>query len=202
MKIFENLDLKDLENEIWKNILDYENNYQISNSGRIKSLKFGKEKILKQIKDNYNYFFINLCKNGKSKIKYIHHLVYETFKGKLEEGYDAHHINENKEDNFVGNLESKPHNEHSSFHNKNKIVSEETKKKISKSGKGRAVTEETRIKIKGKNNPNYKITNQKIIDIRIDIEKKLSQRKIANKYDVSQTTVSSIKTGKVRELYE
>lgn len=47
--------------EIWKDIEGYEG-YKISNYGNVKSLKFGKEKILKPIKDKYGYLQVILCK--------------------------------------------------------------------------------------------------------------------------------------------
>jgi hypothetical protein len=191
IKIFENLDINDLENEIWKDILDYEGDYQVSNIGRVKSLKFGKERILKQSKDNTGYFQVCLCKNGISKPKKVHRLVFETFKEKLKDGYDAHHINEDKEDNFVDNLESKPHSDHSRDHNKGKKHSYESKKKMS----------ENHIDYKGENNPNFGkgITNQKIIEINTDIEKgELTQKEMTKKHEVSQSTIYKIKYKKLR----
>ena len=53
--------------EIWKDKKDYEGHYQVSNWGRVKSIKFGKERILKLTKDKDGYFFVNLYKNNKSK---------------------------------------------------------------------------------------------------------------------------------------
>ena len=38
---------KEYLNEIWKPIKGYEGLYEVSNFGRIKSLKFGKERIIK-----------------------------------------------------------------------------------------------------------------------------------------------------------
>jgi len=55
MKIYENLDINDLNGEIWKIIIDF-SNYQISNLGRIKRVIHDrwnhKLKILKQQKNN------------------------------------------------------------------------------------------------------------------------------------------------------
>jgi hypothetical protein len=196
MKLWENVNDPILENEIWKTIEDFPE-YQVSNIGRVKSFKCHKEMILKQSK-NSGYLFVNLCKNGKYKPKFVHRLVYETYKKKLEEGYDSHHINENKEDNYVENLESKPHKKHTEDHHKGKKRSEESKKKMSK-----PKSEETKKKMsenkKGENNPNFGkgISNQKIIDIQSDIEKGDStQVEMAKKYGVCQATISAIKTGK------
>jgi hypothetical protein len=211
MKIFENLDINDLDGEIWKDILDYEGEYQVSNIGRVKSFKKYRgtnERISKQNKNNTGRFGIKLFKNGKGKYKQVHRLVHEAHIGKLEEGYDAHHINGDEEDNFVENLESKEHRKHTSDHHRGKIISENTKKMMRESKKGKIVSEETKNKIsknhadfKGKNNPNYGkgISNQKIIDIQIDIEKgDLIQQEIAKKYGVCRNTISNIKTGIIK----
>jgi hypothetical protein len=201
MKIFENLDINDLDGEIWKDILDYEGDYQVSSIGRIKSFKYDKinGKIRKQYKDNDNYLTINLSKNGKKKTKKVHRLVYETFKEKLEEGYDAHHISENKEDNFVDNLEPKPHSEHSRDHNKGKIILEETRNKIRDYNKGKNHSEKTRKKM-SENNLN-RLSNQKYIDIKIDIKQgDLTQRQMASKHGVVHSTISKIKRRIKNEL--
>ena len=53
-----------MENEVWKDIPDYEGLYQVSNLGRIKSLNFnktGKEKIMKPRTGN-RYYMIALWK--------------------------------------------------------------------------------------------------------------------------------------------
>jgi len=59
-----------MENEIWKNIKEFNGNYQISNYGRIKSFKHNcgiKEKILKNAKDGDGYFIIRLYKIEREK---------------------------------------------------------------------------------------------------------------------------------------
>lgn len=73
--------------EQWKNINGYENLYQISNYGRIKSLQkwdvnrgyIKREKILKPTSNGKNYLIISLRKNKKRKNFYIHRLVAEHF---------------------------------------------------------------------------------------------------------------------------
>jgi len=67
--------------EIWKTIPGYEN-YQVSNLGRVKSLKFNrgkKEKIMKEKKSTNGYLNIGLRKDNKSKLFMIHRLVYLVF---------------------------------------------------------------------------------------------------------------------------
>lgn len=53
--------------EIFKDIDGYEGLYQVSNFGNIKSLKYGKEKILKHCENRYGYLTVTLTKNKKRK---------------------------------------------------------------------------------------------------------------------------------------
>lgn len=69
--------LENLPGEMWKDIPDYEGDYQESNFGRTKSLKFGKEKILKPSFHETGYLRIHLAKKGKGKNFYPHRLVAE-----------------------------------------------------------------------------------------------------------------------------
>jgi hypothetical protein len=92
--------------EIWKDIEGYDSMYQISNKGRVRSLKFGKERILKQYEHN-GYYNVKLAKQGKAKTYNIHKLVAMAF---LNHVPDKHfividHINGDKADNFVENLQ-------------------------------------------------------------------------------------------------
>jgi len=93
--------------EIFKDIPGYECAYQISNLCIVKSLKFGKERILKQTEDIYGYLFVILCKNGKLKNWKIHQLMMMTFKGHKPCGMKlvVNHINFIKTDNRLCNLE-------------------------------------------------------------------------------------------------
>jgi hypothetical protein len=202
VKIFENLDLQDLENETWKDILDYESDYQVSNIGRVKSFKKWRGincRILKQIKNKKTgYFQIKLFENGRYETKRTHRLVYETFKEKLEEGYDAHHINEDKEDNYVENLESKPHSEHTGDHHIGKHHSNETRKKISKnhadiSGKNNPNFEKY---LYGENTSNHKLNNKKVIQIKMLFKLGFKNKEISNIYKVCEMTIYHIRIGK------
>ena len=93
--------------EIWKDIKGYENIYQISNKGNVKSLgnnKTKKEKILKPSVDKGGYMFICLHKNGVKKKYLVHRLVAEAFYGRIPQGMQVNHINEIKSDNRLENL--------------------------------------------------------------------------------------------------
>ena len=90
--------------EIWKDIENYENLYQISNLGRIKSLCFNKIKILKP-HNNRGYYDVTLYKNGKHKQHKIHRLVASAFLINNEQKTCVNHKDGNKTNNNVDNLE-------------------------------------------------------------------------------------------------
>ncbi len=95
MEIYENLDLNDLDGEIWKEVDGYDGDYFISNFGRVKSFKKLPEKIISPCKDSYGYFQVHLCNNGKRKNKFIHILLFESFNNyKLKKNECIHHIDE------------------------------------------------------------------------------------------------------------
>lgn len=89
--------------EEWKDIEGYPD-YMVSNQGRIKSLRFGKEKILKLKVDKYGYNIICLYKNKKQKYISVHRLVAQTFIPNTENKLCVDHINTDKLDNRVENL--------------------------------------------------------------------------------------------------
>lgn len=93
--------------EIWENIKGYEGVYQVSNFGRVKSFKLGKENILKEISISTGYKGVNLYKNGILLKKTVHQLVAEAFLGHTPCGMELviNHINFDKTDNRVDNLE-------------------------------------------------------------------------------------------------
>ena len=91
--------------EIWRTIKGYENIYEVSDKGRVRSLKFGKERILKpQIATN-GYLQVSLCKNGEMKRCLVHRLVSQTFIPNPDNLPEVNHKDENKENNSVHNLE-------------------------------------------------------------------------------------------------
>ena len=92
------------ENEIWKDIPNYEGLYQASNMGRIKSFYGLKEKILKPKISHNGYYRVALFKNSIRKFYQVHRLVYEAFNGQIPEGLQVNHINEIKTDNSPSNL--------------------------------------------------------------------------------------------------
>ena len=94
-----------MENEVWKDIEEYEGLYQVSNQGRVKSLWFGKEKILKPEKVRNGYLLVGLWKNGKPKMYQVHRLVALTFLPNPNNLPEVNHKDEDKTNNCVDNLE-------------------------------------------------------------------------------------------------
>lgn len=94
--------------EIWKNIEEYPN-YQVSNMGRVKRLSTGyyrrTEKILKPQLQNNGYLHIKLSQKDKTKCILVHRLVAQVFIPNPNNLPQVNHINEDKTDNRVENLE-------------------------------------------------------------------------------------------------
>lgn len=90
--------------EIWKPIEGYGNSYEASNYGNVKSLNYnktGKEQILKQFENTGGYMQVFL---GKGNEPLVSVLIYETFIGPIPKGMQVNHIDENKRNNAVWNL--------------------------------------------------------------------------------------------------
>ncbi len=99
-----------MENEIWKDIPNYERLYQVSNFGNIKKLsnnKTIKEKILKPLITKYGYLYVGLYKNKKVKNTKIHILVAITFLKYIpsENLMEINHKDNNRSNNKLDNLE-------------------------------------------------------------------------------------------------
>ena len=90
--------------EIWKHIEGYDGDYQVSNQGRVMSLKFGKIRMLKLSTNRYGYFCVNLYKRGGIKSLYVARLVAQAFLPDWDESLEVDHINGKKKENHVENL--------------------------------------------------------------------------------------------------
>ena len=98
--------------EIWMPVRGYEDLYEVSNLGRVRSLNYrhtGKTKERKAWKYMNGYLQVQLCKDGKVKHHLVHRLVWEAFcceipewtRGKLQ----INHLDEDKTNNNIFNLE-------------------------------------------------------------------------------------------------
>jgi frataxin-like iron-binding protein CyaY len=95
--------------EIWKDIPNYEGIYQASDLGRIKSFKRNKVKILKQLENTRGYLRVTLYdKNANNRTIVTHALVAMAFldyKPNKKQDFVIDHINNNKLDNRLINLQ-------------------------------------------------------------------------------------------------
>ena len=91
--------------EEWKELKESQGKYLISNYGRVKSLKSGREKILKTRKTHDGYLRYSLSFQGKAKTMRAHRLVAEYFIDNPFNKPTVNHIDGNKENNRVDNLE-------------------------------------------------------------------------------------------------
>lgn len=136
--------MENFENEIWKDIPEFEGYYQASTLGRVKSLDRvvecvdSKRKLtikgkIKLSQKRGNYRVIQLCKNGCIKQFTVHKLIYTTFLGNVPEGCEINHKDENPSNNALSNLEAVTHRENMNWGTRNERVSEKmTNGKLSK----------------------------------------------------------------------
>lgn len=88
--------------EIWKDIQGYEGLYQISNFGRVKN---SKDFIMRQKASKDGYIRIQLYKDKKYVVKYVHILVASAFIPNTNHKSEVNHIDADKSNNNVNNLE-------------------------------------------------------------------------------------------------
>lgn len=136
--------------QIWKEIKGYEGLYEISNYGEVRSLdrcivksngvkQHKKGRMMVPVKNSDGYLIIKLSKNKKRKSIAVHRLVAEAFidyPADESKVYEVNHIDCNRENNNVDNLEWITHidNVRYSIKNKNHFCTRN---------------------LFGKNNPNY-----------------------------------------------
>lgn len=136
--------------EIWKPVKDFEGLYEVSNMGNVRSLNYrctGEIKILKPGKDKRGYLKVNLYKSSKYSSKRVHRLVATAFIPNLDNKTQVNHIDGNKQNNTVSNLEWCTNSENMQHAWRTGLRNEETKRKISESLKGKHHTEETKKKM-------------------------------------------------------
>lgn len=159
--------------EIWRDILEYEGIYQISNFGKVKSFaryKIGKLIYLKE--DKYGYYTVQLHNNKIRKWVLVHRLVATAFISNPDNKPQVNHKNGVKKCNFDWNLEwaTNSENQRHSFH------------------------ELGRVSLKGEAHPSCKLTKSQIQEIKRLLNKNsVSQGIIGKMYDISQSQISRIK---------
>lgn len=153
--------------EQWRDVIGFEDLYEVSNHGNVRSKTT--QKIKKQtINKNDTRPYLGLHKNGKCTIMRPHKLVLEAFVGKRPAGMECCHNDGNPFNNHIGNLRwDTPKNNHA-----DKIRHGTTNR--------------------GEQCGTAKLTLEQVRKIRIDNR---LQKVIAQEYGVLQNTISRIKNG-------
>lgn len=160
------------QNTIWKDIESYEGVYQISNFAEVRSFKTGTWRTLKAREDGLGYKMVTLCKSGVSRNYKIHRLIMQSFKPNKCNKSQVNHLNGNKSDNRLENLEWATPSENLLHAYKNNL-------NYAKSGVDCNLT---------------KLTEEEVKSIRLLlVEGSLTQKAIANKFKVSPTAIYCIK---------
>jgi len=158
--------------EIWKDIPNYEGVYQVSNIGRVKSLKSGEEKLLKPQKHRDGYMQVGLYKEGVGKLFKVHRLVMLAFVS--ESDLQVNHINGIKTDNHLENLEY--------------CTGSQNIKHAFNTG--------LHVPIKGEKHGRSKLTRACVERIKYG-HQGMTQKEIAKIYGITQTQVSRIRLGRL-----
>lgn len=129
--------------EIWKDIPHYEGLYQVSNQGRVWSVR--KNRLMKQSPNAYGYLKVCLYNQyGKSRVETVHRLVALAFINQPTGCNVVNHLDENRLNNCVENLEWTTIKENVNYGTsrqrqaqkmKGHTVSEETRQKMSEARK-------------------------------------------------------------------
>lgn len=167
--------------EIWIPIKGYEETHEVSNTGKVRSVDRmipqgvherklnGKE--LTQFKTNDGYSIISLSRDASCKTKIVHRLVAINFIPNSENKPHVNHLDGNKTNNHVSNLEWATISENAIHAFKNKL----------------------RVSPFGVDNGNSKMTDESIKEIRRLLNNGTTQVCVAKMFSISQSTVSSIK---------
>ena len=108
-----------------KDIIGYENLYAVTEDGQVWSYK--SKKFLKPFDNGHGYLYVSLLKNNQRKNCRVHRLVAEAFLPNPNNKPQVDHINRNRRQNNVSNLEW--------------VSSSENNKRSRKKGLSKPVTE-------------------------------------------------------------
>lgn len=170
-----------IEKEIWKDIPGYEGRYQISDSGKVKSLaRVSKSKypggnpvkmrILKSTINPGGYEVVILCKDAKTKCIGIHRLIATAFIPTINGKDHINHKNGNRLDNTIENLEwctNQENQTHSWKHN-------------------------SRQPLRGENNGHAKIKPEDVVEIRRLRSEGYTYIEIGKRFNLSRPSVQDI----------
>lgn len=114
-----------MNEENLKDIPGFEGLYAATKCGKIWSYA---SKRFKDQQDRKGYRKVMLFKNGKCYNRYVHRLVWETYRGPIPKGMEINHLNEIRDDNRLENLELVTHYQNLMYGNRTKKHSESLKR--------------------------------------------------------------------------
>ena len=106
-----------MKGEVWRDVINYEDYYQVSNLGNLRSKdrqinttgcvkkSTKRAKLLKLNTTNGGYKFFLFVKNKERKMMLIHRVVYNRFCGEIPKNLEVDHINSIRDDNRLCNLQ-------------------------------------------------------------------------------------------------
>lgn len=96
------------DKEIWKSIPGF-SDYEVSNMGMVRSLKWRRIRILRPATNRLGYLCVLLYEDGKSFFLKIHKLVMLAFVGPCPDGMEVCHSDGSRTDNRLSNLRYDTH---------------------------------------------------------------------------------------------
>lgn len=103
------------EIEQWRPVVGYEGVYAVSDHGRVMRLagseRVKENRIVKQGNNGRGYMFVRLWAGNKQEHRYVHRLVMQSFVSECPKGITVNHIDGNKANNHLNNLEYATHSE-------------------------------------------------------------------------------------------
>ena len=174
--------------ETWKNVIGYETFYQVSNFGNVRSLDrivnkpngvsyMRKGKLCVQSKSNLGYLTVGFTVNNVKVNKYVHRLVAETFITNWSNHPQVNHIDCDKTNNRMYNLEWCTNSQNQIHATKN----------------GLNKLHLHRVAYSGEKNGRSLLTKEQVLEIKQKhIPYKYSAKKLSKEYNVSESCITHI----------
>lgn len=152
--------------EAWRDVKGYEGYYQVSNTGKVYSVR--SRKLLALTFEKGGYVSVELNVKGKNKRLKVHRLVAEAFLDNPNKKRTVNHKNSIRDDNDISNLEWATHSEN--IKHAFKYGDKDTH---------------------GESHSHNKLTEKQVIMI-LQLKGNLTQQKIADMFNVSRENISRI----------
>ena len=163
-------------NEEWKSVVGYEGTYDVSNAGRIRRTRSANEMTAVRMRKPYlerqGYLRIALWLGNKKRTFNVHRIVLSAFVGPCQDGMQTNHIDGDKTNNRIDNLEY--------------VTPSENRRHAFRTG--------LQTPMRGSKNPLAKLTEEDVRAIRKLIGKK-SLASIGRMFGVAKSTVGCISNG-------